>query len=381
MTTSLTSSTALLIIGMHRSGTSALTRVVNLLGAELSTQLIPAGEDNERGFWEQQEIVMLHEALLLESGSHWDDIHPLDIAHLPTRLVDDITKLLESILTTHFADCPLWAVKDPRLSLCYPLWKPVLAAHQVTPICVLPMRHPLEVAASLATRDAMPQDEALALWLHYTLMAEYHARDHIRAVCSYPALLADWRTEMTQLGSRLKLDWPVAPDHAATDIEQFLSPDLRHHHPEQAIEGTSPLHGWVRDCYALLDDAWRRGEWHTEHWDRIRLEWQTVMGAGSHRYRTLQQGQRQHEQALADAGHAVADMTRQRDTLKEKYVLCEHRLQAMSAERDSYRDAKILLEQKLERLQHSPAYKAAKALRLAPEVATTAPTNISVTKD
>ena len=66
--------TAILILGMHRSGTSALTRVLNLCGVDLGTRLIPpAAGNNENGFWEHVDAVDMHERLLLQLGRSWSD--------------------------------------------------------------------------------------------------------------------------------------------------------------------------------------------------------------------------------------------------------------------------------------------------------------------
>ena len=81
--------TAILVLGMHRSGTSALTRVLNLMGLDLPSGLMgPVENNNETGFWESQEIADIHDELLEEIGSSWDDclrIPPQDLGSTPVR--------------------------------------------------------------------------------------------------------------------------------------------------------------------------------------------------------------------------------------------------------------------------------------------------------
>ena len=72
-----------LIFGMHRSGTSAVARVVNLLGAALPKKLLEAGPGNEAGHWEPIELMSLHDQMLAEAGSRWDDFRPFNITALP----------------------------------------------------------------------------------------------------------------------------------------------------------------------------------------------------------------------------------------------------------------------------------------------------------
>src|SRR6185437_16639542 len=65
---------ALLVLGMHRSGTSALTRVLNLCGAALPRHNMAAAQSNRLGFWEPQRIVDTHDRFLKEAGTGWEAI-------------------------------------------------------------------------------------------------------------------------------------------------------------------------------------------------------------------------------------------------------------------------------------------------------------------
>ena len=68
---------ALIVLGMHRSGTSAFSGVLNLLGVDLGAHLLPASNTNQSGYWEHEEIVAVHDRLLMALGSSWDDPSPL----------------------------------------------------------------------------------------------------------------------------------------------------------------------------------------------------------------------------------------------------------------------------------------------------------------
>ena len=70
-------SLAVLVVGMHRSGTSALSGVLNLLGIDLPRELHPADEHNERGYFEGQAYIDFHERLLARIGWPSDDPLPL----------------------------------------------------------------------------------------------------------------------------------------------------------------------------------------------------------------------------------------------------------------------------------------------------------------
>src|SRR5256885_7251831 len=94
--------TAVLVVGMHRSGSSALTRVVNLLGAAAARTLKPADESNPRGFWESERIVHIHDAMLTAMGSSWADWRPSDQNWLESPASLQFAEELRRAITEEF---------------------------------------------------------------------------------------------------------------------------------------------------------------------------------------------------------------------------------------------------------------------------------------
>ncbi|MFW6206976.1 MAG: hypothetical protein ACOC5J_03485, partial [Gemmatimonadota bacterium] len=72
-----TNSRAVLVLGPHRSGTSAVARVLNLLGTDLGANMLPPKFDNRHGYWEHQTVFELHERLLSKAGSAWHEYRPM----------------------------------------------------------------------------------------------------------------------------------------------------------------------------------------------------------------------------------------------------------------------------------------------------------------
>ena len=236
--------TAILVLGMHRSGTSALTRVLNLLGVALGDDLMPPGEDNPAGFWEHQGVVDIHQHLLAALGRSWDDPRPLPDGWLQTEAASRAQRELSSLLQREFGSAPLWAVKDPRLCRLLPLWRPVLASLGIQPKVLLVSRHPAEVAGSLQRRDGLPPVLGELLWARYLLDAVAGSEGIQRGMVDYHALLAGWRDIVATINRDLGLR--LEPDAAqARRIDQFLDPQLRHHHGgEQWPAGIlAPLEG------------------------------------------------------------------------------------------------------------------------------------------
>lgn len=261
---------ALLVLGMHRSGTSALTRTLNLLGADLPRNLYAARKDNPTGYWESADWIALHDEMLAASGRSWDSPLPLPpSAFAPEAMAPFRARLVES-LRGDFANSAMFVAKDPRICRLLPLWHAALTDAGFVPLHVIIVRHPNEVAASLGLRNGMPRETALLLWMRHTLEAERASRGMARVFVSYDALLADWRSVIDRIAGAFKLEWPKSPADARAEIESFLKRDLRHHAADDRAGLVSG--GWVDVLYeaslASLDNDMER----VATFDRLREE-------------------------------------------------------------------------------------------------------------
>ena len=247
----------LLVLGMHRSGTSAAAGLLMHLGADMARTPIRSDADNARGYWEPLPIVELHDRLLAEAGGGWDDWVRLD----PERIGAGAADALTAAYVAEFGAAPLAVLKDPRLSRFLPLWLDVLGRLGIAPLAVIALRHPLEVARSLERRDGMPQDEALLLWLRYSLEIERGTRGLPRSFLRYDDLIADWRAAADRLAAELGLAWPVPPAAVAETVDGFLDGAMRHHAARPADFGANPqLAAWIDAGYAALEDLARGGD-------------------------------------------------------------------------------------------------------------------------
>lgn len=220
---------AILILGMHRSGTSALTRTVNLLGAATPQTLMGATSGNLRGHWESKPIVDLNDEILAACGQRWYSRGR--IVESPSKVVraNGMWQRLRDTLDSEFGGASTVVLKDPRVSRLVPLYREALTEAGYAVEAVLTLRNPLEVAQSLARRDAMEPRRALALWIRYTLDAERDTRDLPRSLVVYDALLEDWRGTTGRMKQQLGGHWPEVTPEVAAAIDEFLSPTLRHH--------------------------------------------------------------------------------------------------------------------------------------------------------
>lgn len=218
--------TAIVVLGMHRSGTSALTRMLALAGAELPALLEPEWHDNPKGFWESPAVIALDDALLAQLGGDWRN--PPAVDALDPGAQSAFARDLEVFLRTGFAaGANRIVLKDPRMALLAPAWDAALRTCGWRPAWVVPVRDPLEVARSLAARSGMTIAAGLALCGAYLERIERFAtgRDDVVFVRS-DALLADWRATLRHIDDALDLGLDL--DAAAAEALEFLDPALYH---------------------------------------------------------------------------------------------------------------------------------------------------------
>ncbi len=255
--------TAILVCGMHRSGTSALTRMLNFLGASLPADIYPPGPGNELGHWEPADSGPLHDAMLASMGTHWISMVPGTNDWLKSPTADHFRERLRALIIRQYHCTPLFVVKDPRISLFLPMWIDVLSELNVVPKIVIAFRNPLEVAQSLAHRhrsstrdDAWHVDRGGLLWLRYVIAGEQDSRNVQRAFCDYSEIMTDWRTAAKRLGDQLGLSWPSWSPSIEIQIDRFLTGEMRHHESHEALPSIGQIwREWIAPLYEELGYA------------------------------------------------------------------------------------------------------------------------------
>ena len=256
---------------MHRSGTSALTRVLGLRGATLPAEPLAAASDNESGFWEPSEIVNIHDEILKSAGSSWDDIATFPSSWFASDDAYTFKGRLRAALNRQFGATPLFVLKDPRLCKLVPLWLSLLAELEITPLFIVAIRNPLEVAASLKKRNSFEDSKSLLLWLQHFLAAELDTRGHRRTFIIYDNLLEDWRSVVTRIGQDLEVIWPRESFAIDAEIERFIAVDLQHHkHADKDIFTRPHVAEWLRTAYAWAVQAAEHLPTRSEDLDKIR---------------------------------------------------------------------------------------------------------------
>lgn len=263
---------AVLVLGMHRSGTSAVAGAVHLLGVEPPKHMILAAGDNPSGFFEAISVLGVNDWILDAGGSTWLDCLGFDPDVLSPRSRAIGLALVNFSLVREFTNASLLLLKDPRLCLVLDYWLPVLQSTQTTPAALLVLRNPNEVVASLLQRDRFPAAFIAALWLRYMLAAEHATRGYPRSFVHYDALLGDWRGCMARAGREAGIDWPITFDDVAAQMQEFVDAGLRHHrHGGAAAPPPGSLAALMEEAYrALLAIAQDDAELHRRRLDDLR---------------------------------------------------------------------------------------------------------------
>ena len=231
-----------------------------------------ATEINPRGFFESQPIYHLHERILSDLGSSWQDLAPLPPAWLESELARTFVHEMAALVGEEFGDAPLFVLKDPRISRLVPFWLKVLDELAIDPVFVLPYRNPLEMADSLNQAESIDRQRGLLIWLNSVLHAEYESREFPRSIVGYDALVDDWRTVLEKVSRDLGLVFPRLSRRAEAEIDQFITAELRHHEisaDELAVRGD--VLDWVKMTYEWLCLSASGKKLPTSKIDRLRL--------------------------------------------------------------------------------------------------------------
>jgi len=189
--------TCILVLGMHRSGTSALTGVLSLLDVYLGSELMPANFSNEKGYFENYVLFRENDRLLSQIDSSWDDIF-YDKSKLD--LIEE-TKNLKEIIQKEFKYSKIFAIKDPRLAFLFPIYKNVLEELNIDIKIILPYRNPIEVANSLQKRESMSLEKGMLLWAYHFLLAEKFSRGYKRVFVGFDDLMNNIEDSIQGLSS------------------------------------------------------------------------------------------------------------------------------------------------------------------------------------
>jgi len=187
---------------------------------------MPGKEDNEKGFWEDLDVVALNDRALAHLGRNWSSLTPVSESETDrlrkAGFIDEAANLLRRRLDEN----PRYGFKDPRCARLGAMWREAMSVQPGTSVAVITLRHPLSVADSLLKRDKLGPERSHLLWLDYTLSGLAACTDLPRLVMDYDLLMQDPHGEIARLGQLVAQQ----PDARSLDefSRNFLDDRLRH---------------------------------------------------------------------------------------------------------------------------------------------------------
>lgn len=217
----------ILVLGCHRSGTSAVAAALPALGVELGPRAMWSGPDNVRGFYEDQDVLAFNEAVLRELGSSWDDPNPINLEAWLAHPGNDAIARAAALLAPRLSAFPMFGLKDPRLCRMLQLWGVAAFVANADISVIHVTRHPMAVARSLERRGSIPIDRGLRLWFEHSRAAQADSDPIWPSVTvAYDNILTMPRNELTRIGAALDLTMDQAL--ARVYAREFLDLSLRH---------------------------------------------------------------------------------------------------------------------------------------------------------
>lgn len=257
---------AVVVLGMHRSGTSALAGMLARLGCDLPEAIMPPNEFNPKGFYESLKAYNLNDTILASGGSSWDDWQAFNPGWYDSPRLEEFLERGAEALQEEYGKSRLFVLKDPRICRLMPFWTRLFAEQKLQPVYVLTHRNPIEVAHSLETREGWPQAAGLLLWLRHVLEAEAGSRGARRCFTSYDRLLDNWGGVAQTISARTKISFPRFTGSVGAEIGEFLSSNLRHSVEKvEAVSGNPMVSDWVRATFGIMERWAEAGEDEADH--------------------------------------------------------------------------------------------------------------------
>ncbi|MEE9339962.1 MAG: glycosyltransferase [Methylococcaceae bacterium] len=212
------------VIGMHRSGTSLVTKAIQVIGADLGNNLMPAELSNPKGYWEDIDVFHFNERLLDYINVRWDIPSILTTVDFKETKFNSWKKEATQLLRIKITNCDLFAIKDPRISLLIPFWESVAKTLTVKIQYVVAVRNPIDSSRSLIKRNNFDETKGLALWVNYNykILLDLCNSEGSAIFIDYQKLLNQPLKQLSRLSyfiSELK----ITKSSTTSKIEEFIN--------------------------------------------------------------------------------------------------------------------------------------------------------------
>ncbi|MFO6423838.1 glycosyltransferase [Motilimonas sp. KMU-193] len=204
------------VLGMHRSGTSAVAELLSSFGVDFGQNLIPAAQDNKRGFWEDRDFVEINERLLAELGTKWSGL-----ATLSNPVSEELTTRACAFFKTKKSDSKYIGLKDPRHCRLVHFWHDIFVSENADVKYIYAIRHPNAVVSSLVKRNGYSETQAYLLWMSYVLDSYRNIEEYDYYVLNYEELLKDTKKIENQVKHYLGIESVTDSDVIDSSLSNY----------------------------------------------------------------------------------------------------------------------------------------------------------------
>ncbi|MDP1541288.1 MAG: glycosyltransferase [Moraxellaceae bacterium] len=242
------------VIGMHRSGTSAVTRGLQVLGVELGDNLLQPAEDNPKGFWEDLDFFAINVEILDFLNKEWHFLTPIQPQDIELLRRNGYLLRAVELLREKTNGIPVFGFKDPRLVKLLPFWKEVFAHCGINVHYVIPLRHPISVCKSLEKRNGFDFEKSYFLWLEHVVNGFVGTIGEKCSLVDYDRFIDSTKEEIKRLG--LELNLSVDTVKLNQFLSDFIDEDLRHTiYKLEDLDLDQHVPPLVKEVYSVLVDV------------------------------------------------------------------------------------------------------------------------------
>jgi hypothetical protein len=256
--------TCVLVLGMHRSGTSVLAGLLKILGVSFGDKLLAPGVDNPKGYFEHADFFHVNVAFLKSFGLDGDGrMGELPIDWLYDARTQQFKQDIKRIITEQFGDDYIFGFKDPRVSILLPVYLEVLSELKVDVCAVISVRSVAEVAASLQKRNNTPLQDSVKTYEYYYRNIDLYTKNirHVRV--QYEDVIHKTQDTVNQLIRTVHHSLRPYCD-VENELEVFITPELKHHTIPEA-DFISTLSRTVHQLHSDLEQT-RKAREHDMLW-------------------------------------------------------------------------------------------------------------------
>jgi len=221
------------VLGMHRSGTSMLARVLNICGLSLGDSIDVVEQDekslkgNETGHWENTKFSFINrEILTIFTGSdNWQSNPNFPEYWYKDKRLSDTRLKAKKLIKEFDNKYQIWGWKDPRTCLTLPFWQNLLIDRLVF---IIPIRDPVDTSTSLYKRNGIDPETGKHLWSIYNEKIVEYTEGHKRIFIEIEKFYNNPIDETKVLIKQLNVKGIALTSKRALTIKKFVNLKLWH---------------------------------------------------------------------------------------------------------------------------------------------------------